>query len=141
MTKAVIDIKAIQRADSNEDVLKMTSVGCFEKTDSGWKVEYVEVDEDNTQTDVTVEIKDDTVSVLRKRNRITTVLMVQKETLHQCVYETEYGSLMMGIFGRKVLYNLDSTGGLIRLVYAVDINGTFSSENEISLKITAKEDK
>lgn len=140
MTRAVINIKAVQRAEGHEDTLKMTSVGSFEKTEKGWKIDYVEIDEDNTQTDVTVTTDADTVCVIRKRGSIRSVLVVQKDKLHQCVYETEYGTLMMGIFGRKILYNIDSSGGFLKLVYAVDINGVYSSENEIGLRIKAKEE-
>ncbi len=141
MIKALIHIKAVQRADGNEDVLKMTSVGSFEKTDKGWQIDYIEIDEDNTETHVTVKTEDDTVMVIRKRGAISSVLAVQKQQLHQCVYETEYGNLMLGIFGRKVMYSLSEKGGFVKLVYAVDINGVYSSENEISLRIKSKEEK
>lgn len=140
MIKATINVKAAQRTEEGEDKLSMTCVGCFEPTKNGWKIEYTEIDEDMTQTLVTVEINSDTVQVIRNRGHICSVLVVEKDKRHECVYETEYGTLMLGIFGRKAVHSITKEGGFMKLVYAVDINCSYTSENEISLRIKAKEE-
>ncbi|WP_365790127.1 DUF1934 domain-containing protein [Eubacterium sp.] len=51
-----------------------------------------------------------------------------------CNYGTEYGDMLMGIFGREVENDFNENEGTFKFSYDIDINGAISSQNDVIIK-------
>ena len=73
---------------------------------------------------------------LVRTGSMTGILTVEKGRRHTCLYNTPYGTFMVGVYGEAVEVSLDETGGKIYLRYTLDVNSGMLSRNimEISIK-------
>ena len=76
------------------------------------------------------------VSVVRT-GPVATELTVEPGRRHSCPYETEYGTLLLGVTGEQVEADLDEQGGELRFSYTIDHDGDIVARN--TLHITVKE--
>ena len=56
---------------------------------------------------------------------------MEKGRRHQCVYDTGYGEMMIGVLGNQISSTLTDKGGNIQFKYSLDINTSLASENEV----------
>lgn len=76
------------------------------------------------------------VSVLRDGPH-PTELVIERGRRHVCQYDTDYGSILMGVFGESVDCDMTGTGGTLSFTYTIDTDGSFVTRN--TLQITVKE--
>lgn len=64
-------------------------------------------------------------------------LSVELERRHTCQYDTPYGLMMMGVYGKEMASRMSVFGGTLEFKYDIDIDGNYVSTN--TLHITVKE--
>lgn len=80
--------------------------------------------------------KGDEVSIHRT-GPFQTELIMEKGRRHSCLYSTEYGDVLMGVYAENIDSHMAETGGYLEFAYTIDFDGDFVSRN--TLHLTVKE--
>lgn len=75
------------------------------------------------------------VSIVRQGEKVGSDLIVQQEKKLYSQYKTPMGGVCIGIMGNQIDNRLGESGGTLYLRYTIDMNGSFVSENEISITV------
>lgn len=58
-------------------------------------------------------------------------LLIEKSKRHLCNYGTDFGDLLMGVYGRDI--EADMENGVFNFEYDIDFNGSVASQNKVRL--------
>ncbi len=136
MAKALITIIGHQKFDDDKDQVEMKTVGTFEHDDDNYIIRYNEELENSTaplRAKLNI-AKDESKVEMIKSGAYSSCLIIEKSKRHLCNYGTEYGDMLMGIFGREVEIEFNETEGTFKFSYDIDINGAISSQNDVIIK-------
>ncbi len=139
MTKKAL-IKVIGKQHygvENDDSVELTTVGTIEETDSAYIIRYSEEKEPNQKP---IKAK---LSILKDESRIemmrsglySSCLIIERSKRNLCRYGTEYGDLLMGIYGKSITNEFADGKGVFNFGYDIDVNGALSSQNEVTVEI------
>lgn len=136
MAKALITIIGHQKFDDDKDQVEMKTVGTFEHDDNNYIIRYNEELENSTaplRAKLNI-AKDESKVEMIKSGAYSSCLIIEKSKRHLCNYGTEYGDMLMGIFGREIETEFNETEGTFKFSYDIDINGAISSQNDVIIK-------
>ena len=136
MAKALITIIGHQKYDDDKDQVEMKTVGTFEHDEDNYIIRYNEELENSTaplRAKLNI-AKDESKVEMIKSGAYSSCLIIEKSKRHLCNYGTEYGDMLMGIFGRKIETEFNETEGTFKFSYDIDINGAISSQNDVIIK-------
>ena len=136
MAKAVITIIGHQKFDDDKDQVEMKTVGTVEYDDDNYIIRYNEELENSTaplRAKLNI-AKDESKVEMIKSGAYSSCLIIEKSKRHLCNYGTEYGDMLMGIFGREVENDFNENEGTFKFSYDIDINGAISSQNDVIIK-------
>lgn len=136
MAKALITIIGHQKFDDDKDQVEMKTVGTVEYDDDNYIIRYDEELENSTaplRAKLNI-AKDESKVEMIKSGAYSSCLIIEKSKRHLCNYGTEYGDMLMGIFGREVENDFNENEGTFKFSYDIDINGAISSQNDVIIK-------
>lgn len=136
MAKALITIIGHQKFDDDKDQVEMKTVGTFEHDDDNYIIRYNEELENSTaplRAKLNI-AKDESKVEMIKSGAYSSCVIIEKSKRHLCNYGTEYGDMLMGIFGREIETEFNETEGTFKFSYDIDINGAISSQNDVIIK-------
>ena len=61
-------------------------------------------------------------------------LIIERSKRNLCTYETGYGDLLMGIYGKSIESEIKENAGVFTFGYDIDINGALTSQNEVTVE-------
>ncbi len=133
-----ITIHDIHNVDQEVSDTTMTVFGNLIPDDYGFTLRYLEQsgEMEGFATEIGYDADANTVSI-RRRGDSSMELFLEEDKRHNCVYDLPEGRLIMGVSARKVNTSMSRFGGRMDLVYDIDFNAGFVSEN--TLEITVKE--
>ena len=101
--------------------LELVTEGTLEKSASGWMLEYQESDLTGMEGVATVfEIEDKKIT-LSRTGKLNSQMVFQEGVSHDSLYQVEFGTLMITVCASKVDYQLSETGGVIDLLYTIEV--------------------
>lgn len=135
--KALITIIGCQKydGDTERDKIEMKTVGTLEEHDDSFTIRYneeLEANKGSIKTKLNI-AKDESKVEMIKSGPYSSCLIIEKSKRHLCNYGTEYGDMLMGIFGKAVENNYGENEGSFKFCYDIDINGVISSQNEVTI--------
>lgn len=136
MAKALITIIGHQKFDDDKNQVEMKTVGTVEYDDDNYIIRYNEELENSTaplRAKLNI-AKDESKVEMIKSGAYSSCLIIEKSKRHLCNYGTEYGDMLMGIFGREVENDFNENEGTFKFSYDIDINGAISSQNDVIIK-------
>lgn len=136
MAKALITIIGHQKFDDDKDQVEMKTIGTVEQDDENYIIRYNEELENSTaplRAKLNI-AKDESKVEMIKSGAYSSCLIIEKSKRHLCNYGTEYGDMLMGIFGREIKTEFNETEGTFKFSYDIDINGAISSQNDVIIK-------
>ena len=136
MAKALITITGRQQYDDDKDQVEMKTIGTVEQDDENYIIRYNEELENSTaplRAKLNI-AKDESKVEMIKSGAYSSCLIIEKSKRHLCNYGTEYGDMLMGIFGREIETEFNETEGTFKFSYDIDINGAISSQNDVIIK-------
>ncbi len=136
MAKALITIIGHQKFDDDKDQVEMKTVGTVEYDNDNYIIRYNEELENSTaplRAKLNI-AKDESKVEMIKSGAYSSCLIIEKSKRHLCNYGTEYGDMLMGIFGREVENDFNENEGTFKFSYDIDINGAISSQNDVIIK-------
>ena len=73
--------------------------------------------------------------VLRRAEGETGDMVFSETQKHHFLYETDYGSLTMGIDTSRIVRKLDDDGGALEIDYTIDVNNYIMSRNSFRINV------
>lgn len=135
MKNAIVHITDTHIQNGEKTCCELISAGFFGMENGAYSVKYEETDNELSGCVTTLRVEaPNKISMLRS-GKYTTEMVFEKDRRHICYYSTPFGEMMMGIYSRKVVSELDENGGFINFSYTIDFNNELVSENELMISV------
>ncbi len=132
----LISIIGTQKFDEDEGEVKVNTLGSYLTKDGKRYISYKEYDEYNPKKfqTATLEIDgQDRLTMMKSGSQ--TKLILEKGKRHNCVYDTEYGPMSLGVFTSVLKNDLDDLGGKLEVNYTLDIDSSLASRNKLLIEV------
>ena len=140
MSRSVIlSIEGRQRYVGQEpDVIRLDTEGVMTYHDGGWDITYEESELTGLAgVTTTFRVEPGKVTLIRT-GKLHSRMVFQEGAVHESLYQTDFGALMLVVKPTRVYYDIVPDGGVIDLVYRIEIENTAAGEIDYHLDIRAK---
>ena len=136
----LITVIGTQTIDGESESIEISTEGSYAREGRKVTVCYPEFSEEdpNIRTEASVVLEGDTLIIERHGDIGSSRLILERGRRHQCVYETPFGAMFIGVFTDKLTGTLDEHGGEIYASYQLDFNAGAVSTNEIRITVRKK---
>jgi uncharacterized beta-barrel protein YwiB (DUF1934 family) len=136
MKRVLISIKGFQSAqDADEESFELVTDGEYSLEGGVAEFSYMESELTGfAGTRTSFVIEPDRV-VLNRAGGTAGEMIFSEGKKHHFVYETAYGSLMMGIDTQSIRKELDENGGDLEIHYVIDIDNVVMSRNTFKINV------
>ena len=135
----VLSIRGRQCYDGQEpDVIELITDGTMAFTDGGWDISYEET-ELTGMAGVTTTFRVEPGKVtLRRTGKLRSEMVFQEGVRHESLYQLDFGALLMTITAKQVYFDIVPDGGVIDIVYSIEIENSAAGTVDYHLDIRAK---
>ena len=124
--------------DQEPDVIELVTEGVMEYTDGGWDIRYEESELTGLAGVTThFRVEQDKI-ILTRTGKLNSQMVFQEGSRHDSLYEMELGTLMITVCASRILAQLDERGGMIDLIYDIEIEQSAAGQVDYHLDIRAK---
>lgn len=134
--KYLITVTGTQEIGGEEETIEVITTGSYKEKDNIKIIEYNEYEDENTDkyTKTKIEIEGNKITITRT-NIYTSILLLEKNERHQCHYQTEFGSVIMGVYTKDFTENLTKEGGDLYVDYQIDFFSSYITNNKFHVNI------
>ena len=124
--------------DQEPDVIELVTEGTMELVNGGWDISYEE-SELTGMVGVTTTFRVEPGKVtLRRTGKLRSEMVFQEGVRHESLYKLDFGALMMTVTAKQVFFDIVPDGGVIDLVYSIEIENSAAGLVDYHLDIRAK---
>ena len=125
--------------DQEPDVIELVTEGTMEYRDGGWDICYEETELTGLAGVTTnFRVEPDKI-ILTRTGKLHSQMVFQQGVNHDSLYQMEFGALMITVCASRIVAQLDQTGGMIDLIYDIEIEQSTAGEVDYHLEIRAIE--
>ena len=136
---AVLSIRGKQSYEEQEpEVIELVTEGTMEFTNGGWDISYEESALTGLEGVTTTFRVEPGKIILTRTGRLNSQMVFQQGTVHDSLYQMEFGTLMLSVEAKFMYFDIVPDGGSIDLVYSISIENTQAGEIDYHLDIRAK---
>ncbi len=138
--KVVLSIQGRQSyMDQEPEVIELVTEGTMECRNGGWDICYEESDLTGlTGVTTTFRVEPDKVTLTRT-GALQSQMVFQTGTSHDSLYQMPFGALMITVTTKSLFFDITPDGGVIDLVYNIEIEQTQAGVIDYHLEIRAVE--
>lgn len=137
--EVVLSIRGRQKyGDQEPDVIELVTCGTMEFRDGGWDIVYEESDLTGLSGVTTTFRVEPEQVILHRTGRLNSTMVFREGVSYDSLYEMEFGALMITVCAQRILARLDDNGGMVDLIYSVDIEHGTAGEVDYHLDICTK---
>ena len=125
-------------ADQDPEVIELVTDGTMELRDGGWDITYEESELTGLAGVTTTFRVEPGKVILTRRGALNSQMIFQEGVAHDSLYQMAFGALMITVKATSVFFDIVPDGGVIDLVYNIDIENTEAGVIEYHLDIRAK---
>lgn len=124
--------------DQEPDTIELVTEGTMEYADGGWNICYEE-SELTGLPGVTTNFRIEPGQVtLTRTGKLNSQMIFREGVGHTSLYQMEFGALMITVCASRIIALLDDCGGMIDLVYSIEIENSAAGTVDYHLEITPK---
>lgn len=124
--------------DQEPDTIELVTEGTMEYVDGGWNICYDE-SELTGLAGVTTNFRVEPEQVILTRTgKLNSQMVFREGVSHTSLYQMEFGALMITVCASRIIAMLDNAGGMIDLVYSIEIENSAAGTVDYHLEITPK---
>lgn len=137
MKQAVmLSIRGRQSYDGHEpEVIELVTDGTMEFRNGGWDISYEETELTGLEGVTTVFRVEPGKVTLSRTGRLNSQMVFQQGVAHESLYQMEFGALMIAVKAKQLYFDLTPAGGMIDLIYDIEIEQTAAGEVDYHLDI------
>ena len=125
-------------ADQEPEVIELVTDGQMEFRDGGWDITYEESDLTGLQgVTTTFRVERDRI-ILNRTGKLQSQMIFQEGIPHESLYQLDFGALMLTVCATRVMASLSDEGGMIDIVYKIDIEQSTAGTIDYHLQIRKK---
>ncbi len=132
-----ISIKGVQHADGESSSLELSTLGFMERTEDGFNITYEESETTGMKGVTTSMIVNPSAITLKRQGAFNSIMVLEKGKRTICNYDTEFGSMMMGVYAQDIRYSLAERGGDFDFHYTLDINSGMAFAHDVYVSVRA----
>lgn len=138
--QVVLSICGRQSYDGQDpEVIELTTEGTMEFRDGGWDICYEESALTGLEGVTTTFRVEPGKVVLDRTGRLRSRMVFQHGVPHESLYQMEFGALMIRVQATQLFFDILPDGGVIDLVYTIEIENTEAGVIDYHLDIRAIE--
>ena len=124
--------------DREPDVIELVTEGTMELLDGGWNISYEESDLTGLGgVTTTFRVEPDKIT-LSRTGKLNSQMIFQEGQTHDSLYQVDFGTLMISVTATKISGDLTPQGGVIDLVYRIEIEQSAMGTVDYHLDIKPK---
>ena len=146
-TQVFINLLAIAKYDHMPDYpIQFMTVGNLSyKNPNEILLEYQESQQDEEtgeimKADISLSLREGRITMERKGD-FSSTMVFKKGQRYEGIYRTPYGNMDMAVFTREAACRFGRSEGNMHLKYQLDIQGNYTSTNELHLEYKAGSDR
>ena len=139
MKKVVLSIRGRQTyAGQEPEVIELTTEGTMEFRDGGWDISYEESELTGLAgVTTTFRVEPDKV-ILSRTGNLRSEMVFQTGVPHDSLYQMAFGTLMITVCAKSVFFDIVPDGGVVDLVYSIEIEKNAAGMVDYHLEIRVK---
>ena len=135
----VLAIRGRQNYEDQEpDVIELTTEGTMEFKDGGWDISYEETALTGLEGVTTLFRVEPDKIILTRTGKLRSEMVFQKGVVHESLYQMDVGTLMIAVCAQFLYFDITPEGGMIDLLYSIDIENSACGTVDYHLDIRAK---
>lgn len=123
--------------DQEPDVIELVTEGTLEYRNGGWDLSYEESALTGLEGVTTHFRVEPGKVILTRTGKLNSQMVFQEGIPHDSLYKMEFGALMITVCASRILVNLCEEGGMIDLIYSIEIENSAAGEIDYHLDIRA----
>lgn len=136
----VLSIRGRQAYMEQEpDVIELVTEGSMEYVDGCWNIQYEESNLTGLAGVMTTFRVEPNKIILTRSGKLNSQMVFQEGVEHTSLYQMEFGALMITVCATRILAMLDDSGGMIDLVYNIEIEQSTAGTVDYHLEIRTKD--
>ena len=137
----LLSIQGRQRYEDQEpETIELVTGGAMDFREGGWDISYQESALTGMEgVTTTFRVEPGKVTLIRT-GKLHSRMVFQEGAVHESLYQTDFGALMLVVKPTRVYYDIVPDGGVIDLVYRIEIENTAAGEIDYHLDIRAKQE-
>ena len=137
--EVVLSIRGRQSyAGQEPEVIELVTDGTMEFTKGGWDISYEESALTGLEGVTTIFRVEPGKVILTRSGALNSQMVFQEGIAHDSLYQMAFGALMLTVKATNVFYDIVPDGGVIDLVYHINIENTEAGVIDYHLDIRAK---
>ena len=126
-------------ADQEPEVIELVTEGTLEFDGKRWNLTYEESDLTGLEGVTTTFSVEETKITLSRTGKLNSQMVFQEGVFHDSLYQMEFGALLITVCASKVSWELTERGGVIDLVYSIEIEQNAAGIIDYHLEIASKD--
>jgi len=137
--EVVLSIQGRQRyADQEPEIIELVTNGTMEFRNGGWDIVYQESELTGLEGVTTTFRVEPGRVILNRTGKLKSQMVFQEGVPHESLYQLAFGALMITVKATSVFFDIVPDGGVIDLVYNIEIENTEAGVIDYHLDIRAK---
>ena len=124
--------------DQEPDTVELVTEGVLEEQGDSWVLSYEESDLTGMSGVTTTFIVDPDKVTLKRTGKLNSHMVFQEGVVHESLYQMEFGALMISVCASRVMADICPDGGMIDLVYKIELEQTAAGTIDYHLDIRPK---
>ena len=121
--------------DQDPDVIELVTEGTMERIGNGWELRYEESALTGMEGVTTTFFVEPEKIVLTRTGKLHSQMVFQMGISHDSLYQMEFGALMITVCATKIETDLTENGGIVDLVYNIEIERSTAGTIDYHLEI------
>ena len=135
----VLSIRGTQTYEGQEpDVIELVTEGTMEFRDGGWDISYEESDLTGLAGVTTTFRVEAGRVILERTGNLRSRMVFEKDVPHDSLYQMAFGAMMITVCAKHLFFDIVPDGGVIDLLYSIDIEHAQAGTVDYHLDIWAK---
>ena len=124
--------------DQEPDIIELVTEGTMEFRDGGWDISYEESELTGLEGVTTTFRVEPSKVILSRTGSLRSQMVFEKGVRHDSLYQMAFGTLMLTVCATSIFFDITPEGGMIDLVYTIDIEHAEAGVVDYHLDIRAK---
>lgn len=120
------------------DQIELVTEGVLEDQGNAWSLSYEESDLTGMGGITTTFIVESDKITLKRTGKLNSQMVFQEGVTHESLYQVEFGALMISVCASRVMADICHDGGMIDLVYDIELEQSAAGTIDYHLEIRPK---
>lgn len=124
--------------NGKNDSMSLVTEGKLQRENGEYILSYEESEITGLNgTTTEIRVSNESVTLIRHGN-ISAMMLFEVGKTHLTDYQTEYGTVMLGVRAQKIDVDIRDDGGNISVDYVLEYNRAYGGRNSINVKVQEK---